>query len=416
MPTTLTCPSLQGEINITAATVVMGASGAWSLRLTADGEKALPIDEDISVDLEELTLVGRSESDSGGAFQGRISAKILPGNASLAKVLPSIYYDAGVTLRNIVSDVMRETGARLDPKSDSTLLDYQFPKWERVEGPAGHALTEAAQASGGNWTANLDGKILILKVEYPDVDPEETLGAQLMDIDYFNGFFLFGSGMRIVPGFTYLGRKVTEIEHQITAGKLRTKAWFKSWRGTLESLNAPIKQRINLTTSYQCTVKADNGDGTVALAPLDKRVAGLGGTGGLDHVPLWIGVPGVTLKIKSGCPVLLSFFDGKASAPYAIMHPQGSAEFLETWKHESNEGCKIEFDAAGNVNIEPGGSGKINLGGDALKVAVSEQVDSALATMITVYSGHGHLNAGAGLPTLPMVVPPLVGSAKARTS
>src|SRR5690349_8822183 len=71
---------------------------------------------------------------------------------------------------------------------------------------------------------------------------------------------------------------------------------------------------------YPCRVQAQDGM-TVDLLPDD---ADMRGPGGLQGVPLRVGLPGFTVQLKLGTRVLLGYDEGNPSKPYASLFDPGS--------------------------------------------------------------------------------------------
>jgi hypothetical protein len=82
-----------------------------------------------------------------------------------------------------------------------------------------------------------------------------------------------------------------------------------------------VRERIYLR-SYECTVEAQNDDGTVDLLPDDDAVRGTG----LQSVPIYHGLPGVTVRVVPGARVLLQFVNADPSRPYASLWRSGDIE------------------------------------------------------------------------------------------
>ena len=72
---------------------------------------------------------------------------------------------------------------------------------------------------------------------------------------------------------------------------------------------------VDYLALYPCKVLAQNGDGSLELQPDSTKIAGQ------SKVPLFIGVPGVTVQVTGG-RVLLGFQSGDPSLPFAICFSQ----------------------------------------------------------------------------------------------
>jgi hypothetical protein len=82
-----------------------------------------------------------------------------------------------------------------------------------------------------------------------------------------------------------------------------------------------VRDRVYLR-SYECTVEAQNDDGSVDLLPDSDVIRGTG----LQSVPIYHGLPGVTVRVIPGARVLLQFVGGDPSKPYASLWRSGDIE------------------------------------------------------------------------------------------
>jgi len=76
---------------------------------------------------------------------------------------------------------------------------------------------------------------------------------------------------------------------------------------------------------FVATVQGQGDDYTLELLPDDERVRGTG----LSNVPIRHGLPGVTVRVKTGARVLLGFEAGDPSKPFASLWEPGSLEAIE---------------------------------------------------------------------------------------
>lgn len=123
------------------------------------------------------------------------------------------------------------------------------------------------------------------------------------------------------------------------------------------------------------------------IVPIDKTraqgykiLAQLGG-------PLWF-IPGTGTK----CTV--AFPDGMENYP-------GAPIMLNILGGTPN----VAFDTNGNATIQGAGMTTLNLMGNDAFVALSDRVDSNMATMSAAFNGHMHPTAGTGAPSAPTTNP-----------
>lgn len=74
--------------------------------------------------------------------------------------------------------------------------------------------------------------------------------------------------------------------------------------------------------SWECEVARQAADGTLDLVPDDERIRGAG----LQGVPIFHGLPGVTVTVVPGARVLLQFVGGDPSKPFASLWRSGDIE------------------------------------------------------------------------------------------
>jgi hypothetical protein len=81
------------------------------------------------------------------------------------------------------------------------------------------------------------------------------------------------------------------------------------------------RDRLYLRT-FEATVERQASDGTLDLLPDDERIRGTG----LQGVPIYHGLPGVTVTVVPGARVLLQFVAGDPTRPFASLWRSGDIE------------------------------------------------------------------------------------------
>jgi hypothetical protein len=138
--------------------------------------------------------------------------------------------------------------------------------------------------------------------------------------------------------------------------------------------------RIDYFALYPSIVRAQNADGTLELEPEDSRLAQV------PHVPIRLGLPGVTVKVAKGAKVLLGFTRGDPSQPVATL-----------W--EAHSLTEITITASVKVVVA---APDVRLGGPAalqpfvLGTAYTTAESTMLATLATALT-----NLAATVPTPP---------------
>ena len=94
---------------------------------------------------------------------------------------------------------------------------------------------------------------------------------------------------------------------------------------SLERLVRAIVGDTKYFKQYPCTVQAQTGDGPVDVLPDDAEIAG---PGGLQGVPIWNGLPGITVEVEPGARVLLGFIAGDPRRPYVSLWEKASIKAI----------------------------------------------------------------------------------------
>lgn len=94
------------------------------------------------------------------------------------------------------------------------------------------------------------------------------------------------------------------------------------FRAALERLISYVVRDTTFLRSYECTVERQAADGTLDLMPDNPAIAGTG----LQGVPIYHGLPGVTVTVTPGARVLLQFVNGDPTKPYASLWRSGDIE------------------------------------------------------------------------------------------
>jgi len=115
----------------------------------------------------------------------------------------------------------------------------------------------------------------------------------------------------LVPGVTFLGRRIRYVQHELTPAGVRTEARDTEPRGLIERLRLLSARGGWYQRLWPAVVEAQNADGSVDVV--------VGGTWGETSVPLRHGLPGVSVLVQQGQQVLLGYEAGRASQPYAAL-------------------------------------------------------------------------------------------------
>ena len=302
--------SLVGGRQALSLTLTIPAWGVWFLDATLSGEDGLS--GLLACSVADLALVGTVIHS--GAFNGRISVRLIGGRGGLAKVLPAHAYhdDAGVRVATVIRDAMREAGESLD---ESTLPTTRLgPHYTRGEAPAASVLERHAR---GAWYVAENGIVRL------GARPSGALpaGVAIERVDKARGVLNVASSTiaTILPGITAEGLVVTDVRHEVNGDNgLRSTLWgsrapgattrrLDSWRRLLEGLDPD--RRFRGVVEYRVVTREG------ARLNLQPVRSGLG-MPELRRVPSWPGVPGCEGDAVPGTRVLVGFIDSDPSRPY----------------------------------------------------------------------------------------------------
>jgi hypothetical protein len=299
-------PSTANGKTILDGELTLPRVGAWHLDMHADAETMTGT---LKLSFEGVDMVGTVLRS--GVSGGRLGARIVGGKGGISKEIGVKNYasSAGTKISTVLADIMRETGETLSSTSDTAVLGRTLPKWERIAGPASHALVNVLETAGAVWRVLRDGTIWVGMPTYP----EATVDHVLIDEDWVNGILTIAPEKAdLEPGVTFRGQKIDEVVHRLTPESLRTEAHLTSVSSSLNRFLAGVRRSIDYSRPYPGRVSKQNGDGTLQVVPDDERVKGAG----LDRVPYYVGLPGSTVKVNPGQRVLLAFEAGDPKRPF----------------------------------------------------------------------------------------------------
>lgn len=96
---------------------------------------------------------------------------------------------------------------------------------------------------------------------------------------------------------------------------------------------APLQRQIDYSAFYEANVVMQNADGSLELEPLTPKLAPL------SKVAIRYGVPGVTVKVKSGGLALVGFANASPRKPFALVMDAASIESLSLFGGERPIAC-----------------------------------------------------------------------------
>lgn len=318
-------PVLRGD-------VLLPRVGAWSADLILDADEA-PSGVVALESVAGARLVGFVER--ANATEGRVEVRLRGGRGQLTRELAPVAYRpvGGVRVRTILEDLARESGEELSPNIATEITETFLPAWSRERGTTARALRAIAAALSCSWRFDPDGRFILVRESWPEVDPE---GVTLLRSDPINdaaelGLDVLPAGL--LPGVSWQGRRVSSMEvFALDGGALRARLLFElddqpiARDRCAQKYNVQRVEEIEASVylgTYLARVVAQSTDlATVDVelepdvAPEKKKIAGL------VRVPLYGSVPGevIELRLTEAAPYfcVVGFLNGDRAKPFVV--------------------------------------------------------------------------------------------------
>lgn len=220
---------LLGTPGQTAGAVVSSGSielpriGPWRADLRVDSPAAITGPVEIRIGKSDV-LKGTIVHGRSVMYEGYFRARVAAGGAGMrVKVNPKHY--TSPTLRNVLSDLCADAGEAISSTADSATLLTQFAHWTTMGMEAGLAirlLMESAP-SGTVWRMLADGTLWVGQETWPVSrvtdfrEVAQTPEDAVVEVGLEEPFLL--------PGTTLGGRKLDQVNIEITGGKVKTTVW-----------------------------------------------------------------------------------------------------------------------------------------------------------------------------------------------
>lgn len=206
--------------DILEAHVLMPPRGAWTADLVLDTEAGPSIDAPIAINLSSLTLSGTVVS--GGATNRLTTLRVIGGGGGInTKLSPKDY--RGVPARVPLIDALEAAGEKLSDSCDESLLAIEIPRWVTFAESMAAFLDEMADHLKATWRMLADGTVWIgvdtfpaVKLEYEMLKNTPHLGVMEIGVE----------SPTLVPGVNFMGQNVSQVEHVIAEGAIRTVVTF----------------------------------------------------------------------------------------------------------------------------------------------------------------------------------------------
>lgn len=193
--------------------------GAWVARISCSADEA--VESPVALDLGDVTLEGAVVR--GELYVGRWDGLIVGGAGGLQSTVGPMAY-RGVPRSVPWADLLSSSGEMLSSTSSAAALAEVLEAWSYMAGPAGTALSQLAGSY--SWRVLLDGTIWLGEDAWTAVDIEH----ELVSTDYANGSVVIATEappVTLLPGVTFLDRRVVGVEHLIDPKQIRTGVQFE---------------------------------------------------------------------------------------------------------------------------------------------------------------------------------------------
>lgn len=293
-------------LTVPSCRVHLPSYGVWWATVEIDTEVTLT--GSVMLAVADLTLVGTIKS--GGPFRGKSYYRIAGGAGAWWTDVPRKDYgnDAGVKLKTVITDLARDAGETIGTVADATL----GIKYVRCDGPACDALNSMLPKG---WYVDEAG------VTQLTARPTSTWQGDLTIVDETDvsiGKYVVNSETLapLVPGISIESKLVVDIEHKLTAGKLRSTLWTADEltnRGVdaVQRLVARLFPQLRYGIPYEYRIVAQEGE----RLNLQAVRSGLG-MPDLRRVKVRPGMAGMRATHQEGATCIVQFIEGDRTRPY----------------------------------------------------------------------------------------------------
>jgi hypothetical protein len=311
------------NLPILSGTISLPRVGAWQcvLELGTEDDTQAPV-EGSAITIKDGVRSFVGTITRSGIVSGRVSLRAAGGAGGLRNPVPANSW-TNVPLRIPLRDTLAAVGETLNTTVVSSLLETRLDHWTRAAGPAGSALSAMLEPQGASWRVLADGTVWAGVETWTD---QKVAGGEVLEPDPELGTFTIASdSLELEPGRTFLGRKVSRVEHRIESGSVRTFYWVEDagrTPGKLDRVKEDLSKFVRWVMRdvtyhklYPSVVQTQHADGTIDLYPDDEAIRGRGCT----SVKIRHGLPGCKVTVPAGAKVLLGFESGDPARPYAAL-------------------------------------------------------------------------------------------------
>lgn len=215
------------SLPVTEGKITFPLFGAWVADLivtsggTVSGAVSITMDGD-----NPLTLSGTVYR--GAEFIQDNRLRVVGGKAGLFKDAKPKHYKDFVLMRNVLGDLMSDSGESLSSTSDTSLLSSQMDMWTTTKQPVSRVILSLLEmmAPDSVFRVRPDGSVFVGADSFSNVDSSFP-DAVVLDRDDVNGKLVVGLDLpNLLPGVTFQEKKISYVEHHFDSMGVRANAWF----------------------------------------------------------------------------------------------------------------------------------------------------------------------------------------------
>lgn len=314
------------------------------------------------------------------------TVRVCGGKDGLGKRLKTKFYQ-DVTAGDVLADLCKETGETLSPACSPKAMATPLERWTRTEQIAGHHLYLIMAHLGVSWRTDEAGHLWVGDHAWDklivDADDIGVIGSRPTEarLEFTSNEPFLRPGVILDDfrgkggeAFPTDGLRIARVRCTITAERTSTQAWVEPadargvpirpppgappgdvLHGALQSIVRQTTAGLDYYALYPGKVVFQRQDGTLDIETDHDRVPHLSG------IPMRLGLPGVTVKVKNGARVLVGFENGEANRPVATLWEAGGLEEITV-----TAGVKVTINAP---TVIIGEAGMVKLAEGALPVA-----------------------------------------------
>jgi hypothetical protein len=198
--------------------------GAWHADLEIDSEDASRFAKAVELSVGDGALTFAGTAYRGGAYGGRVIVRVVGGAGGFGKQLdPKAYRQ--IPAKIVLTDILDGAGEKLSGTADAGPLSAELAFWSRPKSLAGAALTNLVDALESTWRVLADGTVWVGAEAWPAA---KVKNPHVIHEAPDDGRIEFGSDLpSLLPGTTFLDKKVTRVVHHFDPKNVHTEAWFE---------------------------------------------------------------------------------------------------------------------------------------------------------------------------------------------